>query len=193
MLSSRLTLDCVDADASISNQSWEHHMMESSDADGYELMHLAIYWGDVYQHWFSLHMNKGWWFAFLSNVAMFVHLPKTQFLTSAPGDDFLVARCDVGRGITAIALPGTELPKFHDWFRWVSLHWFIWWQAHKDSKVLDILSIFDIGSSAWNSHWMGTRVRGFSLECTNRCTIIWWCYNNVSWQNTFAVDVCAMC
>lgn len=34
----------------------------------------------------------------------------------------------------------------------------MWWQAHKDSKVLDILSIFDIGISAWNSHWMGTRV-----------------------------------
>ena len=80
---------------------------------------LLPYIGEMFINiWFSLHMNKGWWFAFLSNVARFVHLPKTEFLTSAPGDDFLVARCDVGRGITAIALPGTELPKFHDWFRW---------------------------------------------------------------------------
>ena len=36
-----------------------HHMMESSNADGYELMTLAIYWGDVYQHLvFSSHEQR---------------------------------------------------------------------------------------------------------------------------------------
>ena len=83
---SQVTLDCLDFDANIPNQPWEHHMIKSSEDEGFQLTTLAIYdhicWGDVYQLGFLMNKDHDLRFFHL-NVARFFSPSNNQFLISA--------------------------------------------------------------------------------------------------------------